>query len=88
MQPFDLVQARVHARIWAELVSCGQMIEPHDMLIASAGVALGHEVATLNVQEFQRVTGLKVSQGGQCNAVLPLLIFNKNIFGGFPLPVL
>ncbi len=36
------------------------------MLIAAAGLALGHEVATLNVQEFQRVTGLKVVE---CNAI-------------------
>jgi len=60
VQPFDLAQARVHARIWAELASRGQMIGPHDMQIAAAGLALGHEVATLNTQEFQRVAGLKV----------------------------
>lgn len=60
IQPFDLAQARFHARIWAELETRGQMIGPHDLLIAAAGLALGYEVATLNVQEFQRVTGLKV----------------------------
>ena len=60
VQAFDLGQARVHARIWAELQSRGQMIGPHDLLIAAAGLALGHEVATLNVQEFRRVNGLKV----------------------------
>jgi tRNA(fMet)-specific endonuclease VapC len=60
VQPFDLIQARVHARIWAELASHGQIIGPHDMQVAAAGLALGHEVATLNVQEFQRVPGLKV----------------------------
>ncbi len=60
VQSFDLAQARVHARIWAELQTRGQMIGAHDMLIAAAGLALGHEVATLNVQEFQRVTGLNL----------------------------
>ena len=60
IQTFDLAQARVHARIWAELQTRGQMIGAHDMLIAAAGLALGHEVATLNVQEFQRVTGLNL----------------------------
>jgi predicted nucleic acid-binding protein len=60
VQTFDLAQARVHARIWAELQTRGQMIGPHDLLIAAAGLALGHEVATLNVQEFRRATGLKV----------------------------
>lgn len=36
-------------------------IGPHDLQIAAAGLALGHEVATRNTQEFQRVTGLKVT---------------------------
>jgi tRNA(fMet)-specific endonuclease VapC len=58
--PFDLSQARIHARIWAELETRGKMIGPHDLLIAAAGLALGHEVATLNIQEFQRVAGLEV----------------------------
>lgn len=60
IQPFDLAQARVHARIWADLEKRGQMIGSHDLQIAAAGLALGHEVATLNAQEFQRVTGLPV----------------------------
>jgi predicted nucleic acid-binding protein len=34
------------------------MIGPHDLQIAAAGLALGHEVATLNAREFNRVTGL------------------------------
>jgi len=60
VQAFDLAQARVHARIWAELQTHGQMIGPHDLLIAAAALAFGHEVATLNVKEFQRVIGLKL----------------------------
>jgi tRNA(fMet)-specific endonuclease VapC len=60
VQPFDLIQARVHARIWADLALRGQMIGPHDMQIAAAGMAFGHEIATLNGREFQRVHGLKV----------------------------
>jgi len=60
IQSFDLAQARVHARIWAELRARGQMIGPHDLLIAAAGLALGREIANLNVQEFQRLTGLNV----------------------------
>ncbi|HXI73083.1 MAG TPA: hypothetical protein VNN22_22310, partial [Verrucomicrobiae bacterium] len=58
--PFDFAQARVHARIWANLETRGQVIGPHDLQIAAAGLALGYEVATLNTQEFQRVTELKV----------------------------
>jgi tRNA(fMet)-specific endonuclease VapC len=60
VQPFDLAQARLHGRIWADLEARGQMIGPHDLQIAAAGLALGHEVATLNVQEFQRVPKLEV----------------------------
>ena len=57
---FDLAQARVHARIWAELASRGEIIGTHDLQIAAAGLALGHEVATLNVHEFRRINGLTV----------------------------
>jgi tRNA(fMet)-specific endonuclease VapC len=60
VQPFDLAQARVHARIWADLAARGQMIGPHDLQIAAAGIALGHAVGTLNVQEFKRVPNLKI----------------------------
>jgi predicted nucleic acid-binding protein len=31
-----------------------------DLQIAATALALGHEVATLNVREFQRVAGLRV----------------------------
>ena len=61
IDPFDLAVARVHARIWAKLDARGQMIGAHDLKIAAAGLALGHEVATLNLREFQRVTGLTVA---------------------------
>jgi predicted nucleic acid-binding protein len=30
------------------------------MQIAATGISLGYDVATLNVQEFQRVSGLKL----------------------------
>ena len=60
VQSFDLDQARCHARIWADLEARGLMIGAHDLQIAAAGVALGHDVATLNAAEFQRVVGLRV----------------------------
>jgi tRNA(fMet)-specific endonuclease VapC len=60
VQAFDLAQARCHARLWADLETRGLMIGPHDLQIAAAGLALGHEVATLNVSEFQRAPGLRV----------------------------
>ena len=60
VQPFDLDQARCHARIWADLAMRGQMIGAHDLQIAAAALALGHDLATLNAEEFQRVAGLRV----------------------------
>ena len=58
VQAFDLAQARCHARLWADLERRGSMIGAHDLQIAAAGLALGHDVATLNASEFQRVAGL------------------------------
>lgn len=60
VQAFDLAQARCHARLWADLETRGLVIGPHDLQIAAAGLALGHDVATLNLSEFQRVAGLHV----------------------------
>lgn len=60
VQNFDLAQARFHARIWANLEVRGLMIGAHDLQIAAAGLAFGHDVATLNAREFQRVSGLSV----------------------------
>jgi len=57
---FNLAQARLHARLWADLEMRGQMIGTHDLQIAAAALACGHDLATLNLREFQRVTGLRV----------------------------
>jgi tRNA(fMet)-specific endonuclease VapC len=60
IQSFDLAQARVHARIWADLAARGMIIGPYDLQIAAAALALGQSLATLNVHEFARVDGLKI----------------------------
>ncbi len=49
MLPFGLAEARVHARIRARLEAIGQLIGPHDLLIAATALAAGFELATLNV---------------------------------------
>jgi predicted nucleic acid-binding protein len=36
------------------------MIGAHDLQIAAAGLALGHDLATLNAREFDRISGLVV----------------------------
>jgi len=60
--PFDPVVARVHARLWAELAEAGQLIGPHDLLIAATAVAHGYAVLTENVREFSRIPSLGVHQ--------------------------
>jgi tRNA(fMet)-specific endonuclease VapC len=59
---FDLAVARVHARLWAELRGAGQMIGPHDLLIAATALAGSHSILTHNLREFARVPGLVVRQ--------------------------
>ncbi len=56
--PFGLVEARVHARLWATLATKGRMIGSHDMQVAATALSLECEVATLNQKEFKRVPGL------------------------------
>lgn len=58
---FDVASARIHAKLWAELEMRGQRIGAHDMLIAATCLAFGHQLATLNEGEFERVDGLKLA---------------------------
>lgn len=60
--PIDLIVARAHARLWADLAAAGQLIGPHDLLIAACAVAHGYPVWTENVREFGRIPGLEVRQ--------------------------
>ena len=56
--------ARRHAQVHADLVRQGQLIGPHDMMIAAT--ALHHQLSLLtdNVAEFSRVNGLNVIEFG------------------------
>lgn len=58
--PFDLVVARVHARLSAELAVKGSPIGAHDLLIAATALAIGDDVATRDLRSFPRVPGLNV----------------------------
>ena len=60
--PFALAEARAHARIWAELESAGVLIGAHDLQIAATALVAGSELATLNVKEFRRVSGLQLAE--------------------------
>ncbi len=52
--------AFVHARLWADLESSGNMIGAHDLIMASIAVERGSVVATLNKRHFVAVPGLRV----------------------------
>ncbi len=58
--PIDVPTARLHAELWAELVSTGEMIGAHDLWLAAAAVAHDLSLATLNEREFGLVPGLEV----------------------------
>lgn len=58
--PFDLVIARVHARLSAELAAKGSPIGAHDLLIAATALAIGYDIATRDERSFPKVPGLTV----------------------------
>lgn len=62
--PIDLLTARVHAELGAELARTGRPIGSHDLWIAAAAVGRGLALATMDVREFERVPGLVVEVWG------------------------
>lgn len=56
--PFDLRCARVHSRLWADLVAAGKDTGAHDRVIAATALAHGWRLATANVRHFRNVHGL------------------------------
>jgi tRNA(fMet)-specific endonuclease VapC len=60
ISPFDLAQARLYAVQLAELARRGEIIGDRDLQIAVTALSLDYELATLNVREFPRVTGLRL----------------------------
>jgi tRNA(fMet)-specific endonuclease VapC len=61
---FDLLAARAHARLWADLVTAGRHVGPHDRLVAATAISLGWRVATGNMRHFRRIAGLEVIELG------------------------
>jgi len=58
--PFDTAAARVYAQIWADLQKRGKMIGAHDLMIGSTAIALGFNLVTFNLRDFEKIPGLKV----------------------------
>ena len=59
--PFDLAQAKLYAVQFAELSRRGEVIGDRDLQIAVTALSIEYDLATLNVREFQRVTGLRLT---------------------------
>ena len=58
--PVDAALSRVHARLWARLSEAGQMIGPHDLLVAATAMHRRWAVGTFNAEEFRPIQGLVV----------------------------
>jgi len=59
---FDLVTARIHARLSAELAIKGTAVGAHDLIIAATAMAGGHAVATRDERSFPRIPGLSLQR--------------------------
>ncbi len=57
---FDLRAAASYGQVRAQLEASGTPIGPNDMLIAAHALSRGLTVVTDNLEEFERVKGLKV----------------------------
>lgn len=57
---FDVISARVHARLSARLSEKGATIGAHDLLIASTALSRGMDVVTRDERSFSRIPGLTV----------------------------
>ncbi len=62
--PIDLMTARAHAELGAELAHRGTPVGSHDLWIAASALARGLILVTLNLREFARVPGLEVELWG------------------------
>lgn len=58
---FDLLVARVHARLWAGLASSGSDVGPHDRIVAASAISAGWRVGSANARHFRDIPGLEVT---------------------------
>jgi predicted nucleic acid-binding protein len=59
---FDLVVARLHASLDAQLASQGVIVGAHDLLIGATAVAAGYKVATHDLRSFSKIPGIEVER--------------------------
>jgi tRNA(fMet)-specific endonuclease VapC len=58
--PFDLLAARVHARLWASLMARGAQVGERDLMIAATALARGFQIVTRDERSFARIPGLRI----------------------------
>jgi tRNA(fMet)-specific endonuclease VapC len=58
--PFDMLCARIHARLSAELASQGLTVGAHDLIIASTAIANGLDLVTRDERSFPKIPGLSL----------------------------
>ena len=58
--PFDLDEARTHARLSAELQERGTPVGAHDLLIAATALAHDFRLVTRDLRSFPKIDGLEV----------------------------
>jgi tRNA(fMet)-specific endonuclease VapC len=58
--PFDDRAAEVYGPIRVDLAARGQLIGPHDLMIAAIALTNGLTLVTHNTVEFSRVPGLMI----------------------------
>lgn len=58
--PFDLLCARSHAALSAELRRRGSMVGANDLMIAATAVARGFKVASADERSFPRIPGIEL----------------------------
>ncbi len=56
--PFELVTARTHTRLAAELATAGVALAPHDLLIAATALSIGYRLATRDQRSFALIPAL------------------------------
>jgi len=59
---FDLIVARVHASLWADLAKRGVAVGERDLMIGATAIAKGFAIATRHERSFPEIPGLKVSR--------------------------
>ncbi len=57
---FDLVVARVHASLWADLASRGAAVGERDLMIGVTAIAKDFSIATRDERSFAKMPGLRL----------------------------